>query len=318
MPMKDAKRCIRLPAVLPVPDRDAQILLEAGNGDAALLYLHIARCGGTLDVGRAARELHRSDRDIEIAAERLAGMGLLSGESVGRPAPVPEDSLPEYEAREITRSDPRFQTLVGEVQMALGRVDLPAADLNRLFGIYHDLAMPPEVILMLIQYCKEESEARYGKERRVGFAFIEKVAYDWFHREILTYEQAEQWLRTQAQRRTELGALQRELGLYDQKLTPTVRQYLTDWLDMGFSTEAISIAADRTVTNTGGLKWKYMDSILRSWDRMGLHTPAEIERGDKKPNARAGIQDQGKGGQLRDDTKTMAQVKRLREKMNNS
>ena len=36
-----------------------------------LLYLHILRGGGVLDGERAARELHRSDRDIEKSADRL-------------------------------------------------------------------------------------------------------------------------------------------------------------------------------------------------------------------------------------------------------
>ena len=319
--MKDDRQRIRLPAVLAVPERDVQVLLEAGNGDAALLYLHILQNGGTLDAGRAAVELHRSDRDVALAAGRLREMGLLSGERDDRVPAAPEEKLPDYKASDVvrgSREDPRFQTLVREVQSALGRVDLPQADLTRLFGIYSDLAMPPEVILLLIEYCKEESKARYGTERRVGFAFIEKVAYEWFHREILTYEQAEQWLREQARRRTALGELRRELGLYDQKLTPTVRQYLTDWLDLGFSPEAVAMAADRTMTNTGGLKWKYMDSIIRSWDRMGLHTPEEIERGDKKPAARNSAARPGEAPAPRDESKTMEQVKRLREKINKS
>ena len=316
--MKHAKLILRRPSALVLPERDARALLEAGNGDAALLYLHILCAGGVLDGDRAALDLHRSDRDIENAAERLRGMGLLQEEerSPVRPVPAPAEELPEYAASDIvrrSREDDRFRDLVDEAQLSLGR-KLSSVDLNKLFGIYDELAMPPEVILLLIQYCKEEWG---GKDKRVGFGTIEKKAYEWHHQEILTYEQAEQWLAREQKRRSALEEIRRGLGIWDRKLTPTERGFIAGWIDMGFPVESITMAADRTVTNTGGLKWKYMDSIIRSWDRMGLHTPAEIEAGDKK-TARPGARRPGEPAAPRDDSKTMEQVKRLREKINNS
>ena len=49
---------------------------------------------------------------------------------------------------------------------------------------------------------------------------------------------------------------------------------------MGFGEEAIAIAAERTVTNTGALKWNYLSKILQSWHQKGLHSPKEIEEKD--------------------------------------
>ena len=45
----------------------------------------------------------------------------------------------------------------------------------------------------------------------------------------------------------------------------------------------IALAYERTCLATGGLKWPYMDAILRRWDEQGLRTVAEIEQGDVKP-----------------------------------
>ena len=45
--------------------------------------------------------------------------------------------------------------------------------------------------------------------------------------------------------------------------------------------DAIAIAFDRTVTQTNGLKWPYMNRIVQNWHEKGLHTPEEIESGDK-------------------------------------
>jgi len=49
----------------------------------------------------------------------------------------------------------------------------------------------------------------------------------------------------------------------------------------GFDDELVEIALDRTITNTGGLKWGYMNGILKSWHEKGLHTPADVRDKDR-------------------------------------
>ena len=63
-------------------------------------------------------------------------------------------------------------------------------------------------------------------------------------------------------------------------LSPTQEKDLNTWLEQGFGEEAIAIAADRTVTNTGSLKWGYLRKILQSWHEKNLHSPAEIREKD--------------------------------------
>lgn len=317
--MDNTRLTIRPAAALTAAEEDVRALLEAADGEAALLYLHILRRGGTFDRGAAATELHRSDRDIASAADKLVKLGLLSAGQERRSASLPEGRLPEYAAEDVirrSREDEQFRALVGEVQMALGHT-LSSADLKKLFGIYDELAMPPEVILLLVQHCKKTHAARFGAEKNLGFAFIEKEAYDWFHREILTYEQAEQWLQELQRRRSAIGRLQRELGLSDRRLSPTERRYLDEWLSRGFPVESILIAYDRTMTKTGGLKWKYMDAIIQSWAEKGLFTPEQIEKGDKKPEKKT-TRSANVSGAAWDDEKALEQIKRLREKLKNS
>ncbi len=278
--MNDATRKLNMAQVLPVPLRDAELLMDASDGDGALLYLHLMKNGGALDVDRAARELRLSVRAVEAAAARLTRMGILSA---GMPEPSSE--LPEYEARDVvrrTQSDPEFLTLVEETQATLGRV-LSTPDVKRLFGIYDTLALPVDVIMLLIHHCKEEHEERYGPSKNLGFPVIEREAYSWCNREIVTYEQAEAWLAELARRKSLSGEIQRAMGLKNRELSPTERKYIDSWIDMGFGPEALAVAADRTVVNTGELRWRYMNSIVRSWDEKGLHTVDEIEQGDRKP-----------------------------------
>lgn len=318
--MEKEKLSLAPPSALTVPTEAVEALVGAGDGDAALLYLHILLRGGTLDADRAATELHRSDREIGTTARRLRGMGLLAPAAGQARAPLPSRELSQPETADVVRrsmEDDAFRALVDSVQATLGRI-LSSTDLKRLFGIYDELAMPTDVIYLLIQYCREETERRYGPSRNVSFAYIEKQAYDWFDRELMTYDLADRWLRRQEERRTVLGRLQSQLHLGGRPLTQTEQQYLGSWLDLGYSEEAICMAAERTRTNTGGLKWKYADSIVRSWHEKGLHTPEEIEAGDRKESrsARSGARRvSAAAAPTSEDDRTLEQLARLRERM---
>ena len=308
--MENRKLKITPPEALTVSRRDIQTLLDAGDGDAALAYLRILQEGGVLDLDDAAR-------DMAGAVKRLEEMGLITAGEEKRPAPVRSRELPEYRARDILRrsmESKAFQELVEAVQKTLGRI-LSSADLKKLFGIYDELVLPPDVILELVQYCKEEYESRYGAGKSVGFRFIADEAEVWFQQEIMTYEQAEQWLHERARRKSLLGRLQQRLGIRDRALSATERKYIESWIDLGFEEDAIAEAADRTITNTGGLKWKYMDSILRSWHGKGLHTIGEIETGDAPKSAPRAAQPAA-AASATDDAKMLAQLSKLREKMN--
>lgn len=310
--MDEAKRKISRPAVLTLPAGDVEALIAASDGDGALLYLQIAKSGGALDVERAGRELRLSVRAVQAAAGRLERMGLLSP---GTPEPGTARELPEYQARDVVRrsqESPEFKALVEETQAVLGRV-LTSADLKKLFGIYDDLALPAEVIMMLIHHCKEETQARYGPGKTLGFAAIEKEAYNWFNREIVTYEQAEDWLAQLERRRGLVAETQRAMGIKNRELSPTERKYIEGWIALGFGPEAIALAADRTVTSVGELRWKYMNGIITKWQEKGLHTVEEIEKGDGKTAPRMKNSDPTP----RPDAQELERMRRLRERIKN-
>ncbi len=314
--MDDGKKKIRKPPVVVMPLGDLETLISASDAEGALLYMHILRAGGIYDEASACRDLHLSQRAVQNTATRLERMGLLSG---GVPMPSPTTQLPEYQAGDIVRrskESPEFQALVDESQNTLGRV-LSSADLKRLFGIYDNLALPAEVIMLLIHHCKEQNEQRYGAAHTLGFAYIEKEAYQWVNHELVTYERAEAWLAEQEKRRSMAAQVQQAIGIRDRQLSPTERRYIDDWLTLGFLPEALAVAADRTLTNTGTLAWKYMNSIVHSWHEKGLHTVEEIEQGDRKPTREA-----TRGRQTtvnaRPDAATLEQLRRLRERIQNS
>ena len=123
--MDDGTLKIRRAEVLCIPEPDADALLRAGDGAAALLYIYILRRGGVFDRQRAARDLDRSDRDIGLAAERLRRAGLLSGGNAPARAPGPAQELPEYRAEDVVRPDMdsrEFRDLVEAVQLTMAAI----------------------------------------------------------------------------------------------------------------------------------------------------------------------------------------------------
>lgn len=269
----------------------ADRLIAAHDGDLALLYVFMQRTGNR-DLERAAGELCRTLGEMQSAFEKLARMGLVEeGERcviAERPAPravLPADEPPEYSAEEIvrrTREDSAFSAVLRETEQIYGK-RLSTPDLRRLFGIYEHYGLPAEVIMELLHYCADISSGRLPTLR-----YIDRVACDWANREILTLEQAEEFISLSKQRRESAGKVAELLGIRGRQLSPSENRYINAWLDMGFGFEAIELAYDRTVTNTGGLKWGYMNKILSSWQEKGLYDVTAIEEKDsrRKPSAR--------------------------------
>ena len=286
--MDDKKYSLSAGRSLAVPLADADALLSACDGTVALLYLYALRAGDGFTPAAAAKALRRTDAEIAKALEKLCALGIFSaGTARSASLPQPADELPEYTAEDISRrvgENGEFRAVVEETQRILGRT-LTGADLKTLFGIYDYLRLPAEVIFLLVNHCVEDAHERLGPGRLPSMRSIEKAAYVWYNREILTLERAEDYLAREKRRRGELADMKRLLQIRDRSFSPTERKYAENWLELGFPLEAVALAYDKTVVKTGGLTWKYMDSILQSWHRKGLYTPAEIEAGDGQPRS---------------------------------
>lgn len=268
---------------LAVPAGHADKLISLGDGTSALLYLYALRKNGSFSSNEAALDLKRTPVEIAKAAERLRKIGLFSS-SAGTNIPQPAEEMPEYTAQDIasrTSENGVFPVIVDETQRILGKT-LSGADIKILFGIYDYLGLPAEVILLLVSHCVETTRERLGSGRLPTMRTIEKEAYVWFNREIMTLEQAEDYLRAKRRLSEQSNEIKQILQINGRNFSATEREYVENWLCMGFDAEAIALAYDKTVVKTGGLQWKYMNSILQSWHGKGLHTIEEINSGDQR------------------------------------
>ncbi|MDR2665599.1 MAG: DnaD domain protein [Oscillospiraceae bacterium] len=288
-------------------------LVGSGDGDAALVYLYILRTQGAGTLEQAAGALGRTRDAVSAAMSCLNKMGLITYDAPRRAAAQARleqgDELPEYTAADIERcmrDNLAFRELVGEVEKALGKV-LSSDDTTRLFGIYDNLGLPPEVILHLVNYCIVCGRNRDGTPRTPTVRYIEKAAYTWERAGVFSLDRAEEFIKELEGRRSASSAIRSALKIGQRELSPTEQRYVDSWLDMGFGPESAEIAYDRTVLNTGKLTWSYMDKIMNNWHGKGLHTVDEINRGDSKPTRSQAFQK----GHAAPNTEELRRMERL-------
>ena len=263
----------------------ADRLISAHDGDVALLYIYITRTGCT-DMERAAGELCRTLQEMQAAEEKLRRMGLLLA-APGTGKRLADDELPQYTASDLSRrsaEDPSFSIILAEARNVMGKT-LSSNDMGILFGIYDYLGLPADVILMLLHYCRECCERLYGGRRTPTIRSIRQEAFHWANREILTIDMAEEYIRREKEKLSRTEQIRKLLGI-QREPTATERKYINAWVDMGFDDELLSLALDRTLTQTGSLRWPYMNKILQSWQEKQLFTLEDIEAKDSRGSRR--------------------------------
>lgn len=299
--MDQAEFTLSRPVCLSLPVEEVDKLLWEKDGRCALVYLALLRAGGK---PFPAERVGLTERELRQTLERLCALGLVS--AAGKAAPgsakrgkeatpadkpgtaepklVPAAELPQYTAEDIASrmlSDAPMQTVRREAEQLYGR-KLTTPEMNMLLGLRDYLGLPADVLMELIHYVFQEYRAERGHAGTPTMRRIEKEAYAWADQEIHTTAQAEEYLQRRQARRELAQQVLEVLQIHDRAPSRTERGYITSWLDMGFGTDAIAEAYDRTVVATGARKWAYLNRILMSWHEKGLHTPEEIEAGDPR------------------------------------
>lgn len=190
---------------------------------------------------------------------------------------------PNYTERDVLETlerEPSFRSLYGEIQRRLGKA-LNTEELKILLSFVRYLGLSPEVISVLICYCKERARQK-GSTRNPSLRTIEKEAYTWAEQGIDTMEEAAAYIQTQNTRHSRLRNLMELLQIRGRSLTPGEDKYARQWLEWGFEDEVISMAYERTCLNTGGLSWAYMNKILTRWKDAGWRTAQQVRSGDRK------------------------------------
>lgn len=272
--------------VLAITAQAADRLLKLDSGDAALLYLQLLRHG-------SAEGLKWTEARLQAALDQLRAQGLAPDRlPAPEPPPAPEAPPPEYATEDITQAlaeeHSTFPALVGEVERRLGK-RLSAADLKNLYTLYDHLALPAEVILMLVGWCIDETARKYGPGRKPFLSQIKKEGFSWARLGVDTMERAEERIAALTRLRSRESEVLRLLDISPRPLVQREKDYIAAWDGMGFDDETIRMAYERTVLKKQSMDWGYMNGILRRWHEKGLHTAAAVRTSDRDPRpVRAG------------------------------
>lgn len=252
-------------------------LLATGSPDAAMVYLYIS-CGNRME--EAEQNLKMGTGRLSCAVATLRQLGLWEEP---KKTVIPMGERPNYTENDVFEAmdkDFDFRILYGEVQRLLGK-SLNTEELKILLGFTRYLGMTPDVISVLVNYCRDRQRQR-GNNRAPSLRTIEKEAYAWAEKGIDSLEEAAAYIQNQNHYNTRMAHIKHLLQIRGRRLTAAEERYAHQWSEMGFDDETILMAYERTCINTGGLKWPYMNSILKRWHDAGLHTAEQVRSGDSK------------------------------------
>lgn len=269
--------------ILSMSAQAARRLVEAGEGDCALLYLALLDGG---DTEKARRALHWEDVRLGAACRRLAELGLIAADSVPAPAvQEPAEELPQYTRRDVADAmarEPEFMGLYREVENRMGR-PLSDADLQTLYAVYDGMALPAEVILLLVNYVIRAVRRRTGKPGALPrMSQIKSEAARWKRLGLETAESVDGYIRRQELVNSREWAILSAVGVDKPRAAVAdERRFIASWVELEFSDELISMAYERTVFQKGCMNWSYMNKILLNWHQAGYRTPEQVKAGDK-------------------------------------
>ncbi len=173
--------------------------------------------------------------------------------------------------------DLRF--IIDQCRQLLGR-ELQGSDVVAIVSIHDWAGLPPDVILMAVEYCASRGET--------SMRSIERQCTMWLDIGIKTHEQADDYIKRQAERHSREALVQGAFGITGRKLSTKEKEAVARWFDdYGFDIALIRLAFDKTVDNTGKLSFAYLDKILANWHSKGIKTieAAAAESAEKPKRA---------------------------------
>lgn len=260
-------------------NRTADKLIDQASGDSALLFLYLLRHNGYYDPYAAGKALHWDGSRVTKAFAELENLELVKGVEVEKNPGVSAAEAPEYTAEMITEelesSTSRFPALLNEVERKLGK-KLSYQSLRILMELYDYLALPPEVIYLLVSYMVEETAYRKGTGILPHMWQIKREAYRWAAKGLDSLDTATAYVEKMSYFRSQEGQVLAIIDITDRQATDKERVYINSWLEMGFGQAAIQLAYEKTLFNIKVWKWTYCNGILKKWHQNNLHTVDEI------------------------------------------
>lgn len=261
-----------------LPCAAAGYLHIATEADVKVLIYLLSMEDGTEVEEKALAFLGISRQQLEKSAQFWIEKNILPKDILGpaprvkrEPAPRDVTAMPTYDLVKISiemENNEKLKALILEGESILSRT-LTSADISTIFGIYDWLKMPPEVIILLMNFCMMQNKQ--------SIKYIEKMAIEWDKQGIHTVEAAQAYIADVRRKGEFTYRLRGLLQLTDRELTPAEKNFARQWEDMGFSDDMLLLAYEKTVANTGKVAFPYMNKILNNWKEKGYTTREQVQ-----------------------------------------
>ena len=256
-------------------------LMPSANGAYVKVYLMALALGvrsEEMSTAEMAGKLNLLESDVVNALEYWNKLGALkySREQVSFGSDVSEvqESKPQKKDMEEIRGamteNPELADLCTLSQEILGKT-LRNKDIETLYWFYDELGLSPEVITMLLEYC-------VSKDKR-NMNYIEKVAISWHENGIVTIDAADRFINNEKEKSGYFYSLRKLFGIDNRSLSKTEETYLKSWRDdLGMDENMVGLAYEYCIMQTSKLSFPYMNSIIKRWNELDIHTVPEAER----------------------------------------
>ncbi|MDR0918970.1 MAG: DnaD domain protein [Oscillospiraceae bacterium] len=148
--------------------------------------------------------------------------------------------------------------------------NLNAMQCNSLIWLHEELGFSPDSLMLLIDYCSDRCS-----EKGLSIKYIEKVAYDWYSKGILTPDE----VKIEIARLKEYysyASIVRRVFYLNVPLVKTQQEYAEKWRLAGFSEDILQLAYEITIEKIGKVNFKYINTILQKWSLNGLKNVNDV------------------------------------------
>ena len=268
---------------IPVSMDFIERLMPSANGAYVKVYLTALSLGvtsGEMSTAEMAGRLNLLESDVVNALEywdrqgalRYANDNVIFGNADVQASAKKTETVKKdmEEIRGEMIENPALADLCTLSQEILGKT-LRNKDIETLYWFYDELGLSPEVITMLLEYC-------VSRDKR-NMNYIEKVAVSWHENGITTIDAADRFINNEREKNGYFHSLRKLFGIDNRSLSKTEESYLKVWRDdCGMDENMVALAYEYCIMQTSKLSFPYMNSIIKRWHELGIHTVQEAER----------------------------------------
>lgn len=267
---------------IPVSAEFIEKYMPSANGayvKVYLLALSLAFSGYDMSTSAMARQLNLLESDVVNALEYWNKEGILSydennvlfgGAKADTNNKKPAEKKNMEQISSAINENKALADLCTLSQEILGTT-LKNKDIETLYWFYDELGLSPEVITMLLEYCVSKNKRNMN--------YIEKVAISWHKNGILTIDAADKFITSEKEKDGYFYSLRKLFGIDNRNLSKTEETYLKTWHDnYGMDENMVGLAYEYCIMQTSKLSFPYMNSIIKRWHEMNIHTVPEAEK----------------------------------------